>query len=1064
MQIIQIDLNNVKSYRRASVAFAPGTNAICGRNGAGKSTLLQAIGFALFDFLAVKQKDFVREGEKTATVTVHVAGADGHAYHVVRRCGGSSQYYVYDPELDHRLTNGKAETLLWLREFLGVEPATDLAVIFRDAVGVPQGLLTAAFLDRATRRKAVFNPLLRVDEYERVWHNLRAPRRWLEHQIAAMKANIAGMAAEVKALPDLRAHLADLTEQIVQSTQRQIEVHSTLDNVTTQRERLEALKKQLDTLEKHVTQAEAALQTHSARHADAQAALLRSEAAQAVVAATADAHRAYLTAEKHLVALESERVARDKAQKKRQACVHTQELAQQQLTRLEKDLAAITHAEADMQSLAPQVETQTRLEAARDDARRAVERLRSAKQTLKRERQRLTRMTKRLATTQAQLETRAAITAQLQTAQAELTARNIQRETLATQLSTQRAEYKAACAQAQQAARRLKDTQRDQERTRQHQDELEAKRATVQRGLQTLADVAAQIETVRATITLLKEAAPTYTAQIATDQAELERLHTQSTVLTATETADCPVCGAPLSPAHRADLLTKNRARVTDLEAAIATAQAQQRAARQDQRQKEKTLRALERKVKRLPRPADAEDVAAQIATHQRELREREAAVATAQTEVTALATRQTMLKTALDETQPQLTEVEAARNAHQRTVRDLDARLEALPRPAEADALATQVEAQHQIVTESAGAVTDLHDAPDELAHTEAELAALGNPKRAYQRASDSAAKRASTAAQHAATVAQLAKLGRQRVALDAQVAIYADLDKRIAAVRNDRDINTPDHQRYLKHEREAATLTERQTARDARDAELRTAAAHRDTQIAARDAVAQQYDRKAYTDLTAQHSALREEWAGLQASLRHQQTQQASVQAGIARLEARQLELDAAQAERDELTEVQALLEYLRQVLRDAGPEVTRALVGMISRHADRLYGDIMQSSSGQNPAARLRWTADYDIVLTSEGRDRTFQQLSGGEQMAAALAVRLALLREVSTVDIAFFDEPTANLDRNRRANLAKQVLNIQGFGQLFVISHDDTFEQGTDFVVRIEKEGGESRVVE
>jgi exonuclease SbcC len=98
----------------------------------------------------------------------------------------------------------------------------------------------------------------------------------------------------------------------------------------------------------------------------------------------------------------------------------------------------------------------------------------------------------------------------------------------------------------------------------------------------------------------------------------------------------------------------------------------------------------------------------------------------------------------------------------------------------------------------------------------------------------------------------------------------------------------------------------------------------------------------------------------------------------------------------------------------------------------------------------------------VLSTEGRDRTFQQLSGGEQMAAGLAVRLALLREVSTIDVAFFDEPTANLDGARRANLAQQILNIKGFSQLFVISHDDTFEQDTDHVVRLHKENGISIV--
>jgi ABC-type transport system involved in cytochrome bd biosynthesis fused ATPase/permease subunit len=73
-------------------------------------------------------------------------------------------------------------------------------------------------------------------------------------------------------------------------------------------------------------------------------------------------------------------------------------------------------------------------------------------------------------------------------------------------------------------------------------------------------------------------------------------------------------------------------------------------------------------------------------------------------------------------------------------------------------------------------------------------------------------------------------------------------------------------------------------------------------------------------------------------------------------------------------------------------------------------------------------------------------------------------LALLREVPAIDVAFFDEPTANRDGRRRDNLAEQILNVKGFSQLFVISHDDAFERDTDHVVRVVKDDGVSRVVE
>jgi DNA repair exonuclease SbcCD ATPase subunit len=39
-----------------------------------------------------------------------------------------------------------------------------------------------------------------------------------------------------------------------------------------------------------------------------------------------------------------------------------------------------------------------------------------------------------------------------------------------------------------------------------------------------------------------------------------------------------------------------------------------------------------------------------------------------------------------------------------------------------------------------------------------------------------------------------------------------------------------------------------------------------------------------------------------------------------------------------------------------------------------------------------------------------------------------------------------------------------MNVKGFSQLFVISHDETFERDTDNVVRVVKENGTSRVEE
>lgn len=144
-------------------------------------------------------------------------------------------------------------------------------------------------------------------------------------------------------------------------------------------------------------------------------------------------------------------------------------------------------------------------------------------------------------------------------------------------------------------------------------------------------------------------------------------------------------------------------------------------------------------------------------------------------------------------------------------------------------------------------------------------------------------------------------------------------------------------------------------------------------------------------------------------------------------------------------------------RNIIRQAGPEIVKVYIELISREATRMYGEI-----AGDRRIDIRWTADYDIVLIEEGRERSFKQLSGGEQMSAALAVRLAILKILTNSDVVFLDEPTQNMDENRRQNLAMEIMRIKDFRQMVVISHDDTFNANLENVVEIEKVNGESKV--
>ena len=153
----------------------------------------------------------------------------------------------------------------------------------------------------------------------------------------------------------------------------------------------------------------------------------------------------------------------------------------------------------------------------------------------------------------------------------------------------------------------------------------------------------------------------------------------------------------------------------------------------------------------------------------------------------------------------------------------------------------------------------------------------------------------------------------------------------------------------------------------------------------------------------------------------------------------------------ERERLEKVLEATDFIRETLKKSAPLVAKNYIYYVSLEANQMFREI----SG-NAEHTLKWTEDYGIVLEEDGYERPFVSLSGGEQMAASLSVRLALLKQMTDIRLAFFDEPTTNMDIVRRERLAEQISQItdrQTFDQLFVISHDDTFEGYVDNVVSV-----------
>ncbi|MHA1745612.1 MAG: AAA family ATPase [Promethearchaeota archaeon] len=219
-------------------------------------------------------------------------------------------------------------------------------------------------------------------------------------------------------------------------------------------------------------------------------------------------------------------------------------------------------------------------------------------------------------------------------------------------------------------------------------------------------------------------------------------------------------------------------------------------------------------------------------------------------------------------------------------------------------------------------------------------------------------------------------------------------------------------------------------------------------------------EFDNDQFEQIKTQKEEIQKDFIRLEEEQKFTSKQLQDTNKTLKKLEKDMSDLEKLNSRIEELDKISEFSKSMRTWYKVAKPKITKALMDDINISATNLYRKI----KGEE-AVSIEWQEDYDVHLKT-GRNplRRFIQLSGGEQMAVALAIRLAVLKTLTDVSFAFFDEPTTNLDSEKRRNLAACIQNVRGFKQIFVISHDDTFEERSDHVIRFSKNDAEETQVE
>ena len=343
---------------------------------------------------------------------------------------------------------------------------------------------------------------------------------------------------------------------------------------------------------------------------------------------------------------------------------------------------------------------------------------------------------------------------------------------------------------------------------------------------------------------------------------------------------------------------------------------------------------------------------------------------------------------------------------------------------------------------------LADFADVEAALATSQTLLKALNNPKATVALLEKETSNESDLRDKISKIESNIERLQSDRRILVEQLESYRDLDSELAKATEIREATASSHRLYIVNEAAAKQLHERTAAFEAAQGSVAGLQASVDAAKEAYEQAEVGYDSEQHATERGQLVSLQTRRAETRAIHETTVQREEGLARELNRLAAIRDSMLGEFKEKERLEKVAEVTTFIRDTLKDAAPLVARNYVHHVSLEANQMFREI----SG-NAERTLKWSEDYGIVLEEDGHDRPFSNLSGGEQMAAALSVRLALLKQLTDIRIAFFDEPTTNMDAGRRENLAMEIGKIKHFDQLFVISHDDTFEGYLDHEIRI-----------
>ncbi len=1175
MLIKSVELKNVKSYHHETIEFLEGINGICGQNGHGKSTILESIGYVLFDYPPYKKiEDFRRHGEKSGYVAVTVEGKDEIDYTIYRKLGGSD-YYIKTPVSEIK---GKKDVTNWIASNLlyNVRSTEDMPYIFENAVGVPQGTFTTAFLLNPEPRKKIFDNILRVEEYKVAYTNLREVITAVEKTMDSMDRELIPLRTRTENFSELKEEKEKLQIEIDGLKAGIKHINAELSSLTIKKEELTGKKNQLDALSSRIKSERVRLEEVTKQLDRVNSDLQRAGSAQKLVSELLPAEESYKKQNLALKELNSDRVKRDKL---KDDLAKLDLRISSLLEKLERS-TKLVHENNDMDKkkkmLIPKIEEMRRLEeiirelqkelkepmneiiSHLSNLREKSERMEEIRHEIEGQKSRISHLMP-LKNKQQELEAKIKdlknnLELPLRELSSEVSALK-QKEVQAEKLRNEIMNLTSRKNQLLPALEKYKALDAEIKNLSAFQDSLGRLgfelRHLVEREERANA-LSSEIERLKMCIVELLPLVE-HQASLEKQKSDLEKQQaavnsllkqTRSNMKLAGTQGICPILnGVKCTSVADFTLYFNNeidsrKKGLKEIENKLDQVSKELKHLNDPVKQHEDMLVLVEAKKKDISAYVGLQDeviacrlkikslassypslgidiktgdevelkaVTMKLQTHKKDLEKINRSVTEFESIESLITSKNRDLKdlsdvpSALSECAERLkkinsmfgmfVEIDNIKAGLEKAIHEIKALELSLT---EMNDPAGQITTIESLIVSKQKDLNSLKDVPvmiytclkqlDELNKRFAlkdvlegnphelkmvderiesktrELKALNSPDKEFENLNRNIEKNGKELKILEHVPGSLESCRHERESLESKFLFFSGLDEKIASVQETIKNLEPDHDKYLQALPLALKMNEyAQECKELQDS-ISSVNSALNEDIRKQEALLEVFSESLLDETISRLEELRNSASSNAEALKGRKKSMEKLARDLATMETEFLKIKDIEKKLDNEKHFLSFSNFIRDIIKNSSEYIVNEFIGEISQEASNIYSEIMDDYT-----CGLKWQNDYDIEIESAGEMKSFRQLSGGERMSAALAVRLALLKALSSCDFVFLDEPTQNMDEIRREKLSEQIMKIRGFKQVFVISHDDTFNEKYANVIKIEKTDGESRVV-